>query len=68
MDSTQIMVIIAIISIFVGLIINFIPTIIAFKRDVASRWAIFFINLFFGWTIIVWIITLIWACEGRIEK
>ena len=68
MDETQIMIIIAIIAIFIGIIIHFIPTIVAFKRDAASRWAIFLINLFFGWTIIIWIITLIWACEGRTEK
>jgi len=68
MDETSIVIIVAIIAVFIGIIINFIPTIIAFKRDAASRWIIFLVNFFFGWTIIVWLVTLIWACEGRTEK
>lgn len=67
MDETQIMIIIAIIAVFIGIIIHFIPTIIAFKRSATSRWIIFLVNLFFGWTIIVWLVTLIWACEGRTD-
>ena len=47
------------------LIIYFIPTVIAFKRTAASKWAIFLVNLFFGWTLLIWIVALIWACEGR---
>ena len=68
MDETLIVIIVAIIAVFIGIIINFIPTIIAFKRDAVSRWIIFLVNFFFGWTIIVWLVTLIWACEGRTEK
>jgi hypothetical protein len=39
----------------------FLPTIIAGSRDVYHRPAIFFVNLFFGWTFIGWIVALIWA-------
>ena len=52
----------------IGFILYFVPTIVAFKRKTASKWAIFLVNLFFGWTLLVWIVTLIWACEGRTEK
>ncbi len=68
MDETQIMIIIAIIAVFIGIIIHFIPAIIAFKRGAASRWVIFLVNLFLGWTFIIWLVALIWACEGRTEK
>ncbi len=58
----------AILLVIIGLIIHFIPTIIAFKRHTSSRWVIFLVNLFFGWTLLVWIIALIWACEGSREE
>lgn len=54
-----------IIASIIGLIVYFVPSIVAFKRNVASRWGIFFINLFFGWTLLIWVVSLIWACEGR---
>jgi uncharacterized membrane protein len=68
MDETQIVIIAVIVIAFIVTLIHFIPAIIAFKRGAASRWIIFLVNLFFGWTIIVWLVTLIWACEGRTEK
>ena len=71
MDETTLAILTIIVAIFagfIGLIIYFIPSFVAFKRDVASRWPIFLVNFFFGWTLLVWLITLIWACEGRTEK
>ena len=69
MDETQVLIIIALlIASIIGLIIYFIPSMVAFKRNTASKWAIFLVNFFFGWTLLVWIVTLIWACEGRTEK
>jgi len=65
MDETQIVIAIFMVVAFIGLIIYFIPSLVAFKRDAASRWGIFIVNLFFGWTLLIWIIALIWACEGR---
>lgn len=62
------MIIFVILAGIVGFILYFIPSIVAFKRETASKWAIFLVNFFFGWTLLVWIVTLIWACEGRTEK
>lgn len=45
-------------------VVHFIPTIIAFSRDHPSRWAIFIVNLFFGFTGLGWIIALIWSLIG----
>lgn len=58
-------IIISLIAAIVGIIVYFIPSIVAFKRNAASRWGIFFINFLFGWTFLIWVVTLIWACEGR---
>lgn len=46
---------------FIGLIIDFLPSIIAFKKKHNSKWAIFVLNFFTGWTIIGWIACFIWA-------
>lgn len=51
----------AIILILVGIAIYFIPSIVAFNRNVEPRIAIFLLNFFFGWTFFVWIAMLIWA-------
>ena len=65
MDQTQIMIVLAAVAAMIGMVIYFIPSIIAFRRDAASRWVIFLVNVFFGWTLLIWIIILIWSCEGR---
>ena len=65
MDEIQIMIILIAVAAIIGMVIYFIPSIIAFRRDAASRWVIFLVNVFFGWTLLIWIVTLIWACEGR---
>ena len=63
MNGTQISVLPIIVS-FVGIIIYFIPTIIAFKRKQLNKIKIFLFNLFFGWTVVLWIIALVLACES----
>ncbi len=44
--------------------IHFLPTIIAALRNSRHIVAIFLINLFLGWTVIGWIVALIWACTS----
>jgi hypothetical protein len=41
--------------------IYFIPTIVAFDRRKANRYAILMLNIFLGWTFIGWIVSLVWA-------
>jgi uncharacterized membrane protein len=40
----------------------FIPSIISIYRHKSNGCAIFVLNLFLGWTVIGWIIALVWAC------
>lgn len=39
----------------------FIPTIIAFGRGKGNKMAILALNLFLGWSVIGWIVSLVWA-------
>ena len=43
-----------------ALSIYFLPTIIGSNKK--NRLAIFVLNLLLGWTVIGWIIALVWAC------
>jgi Superinfection immunity protein len=40
----------------------FLPTLVAKSRNHPNTPAIFLVNLFFGWTFIGWVVSLIWAC------
>ncbi|ADR32426.1 Imm immunity to superinfection membrane protein [Escherichia phage vB_EcoM_VR7] len=48
-------------SLFLAALAYFLPWIIALLRGTRSNVGIFFINLLFGWTMIGWVIALIWA-------
>jgi hypothetical protein len=38
-----------------------LPAIVGFVRRKQNKWAIFLLNLFLGWTVIAWIVTMVWA-------
>ena len=45
----------------------FVPTIIAVaKRNHRTR--VILINIFLGWTIVLWILSLVWACKRDEQK
>lgn len=46
----------------------FTPYLIANSKNHPQETAIFVLNLFAGWTIIAWIIALVWACTSAKEK
>lgn len=43
------------------LCIYFLPAIIAFRRNHESKGGIFFLNLFLGWTLLIWVAAFVWA-------
>jgi hypothetical protein len=45
-----------------ALALFFLPTLIAKFHHHPNTSAIFLVNLFFGWTFVGWVISLIWAC------
>ena len=46
------------------LALYFLPALIGAAREHHNRWAIFWLNLFLGWTILGWIAAFIWACTA----
>lgn len=49
-------------------IVNFIPWLVALSRDHKSKLAIFISSLFFNWTLIGWVLNLIWACNSNTKN
>ena len=47
----------------IGLLVYFLPTIIALVRSKRDKAAIFVLNLFLGWSVIGWVIALVWALK-----
>jgi len=45
----------------VVLFITFIPSMIAFHRNLKRRWACLIVNVLFGWIFLVWIPIWIWS-------
>jgi len=45
--------------------IHFLPTFVAFVREHRHAVLILVLNVFFGWTIIGWLVLLIWASVGE---
>ncbi|HVB17778.1 MAG TPA: superinfection immunity protein [Stellaceae bacterium] len=41
-----------------------LPTLIAYARDASERQTIVIVNLAFGWTLIGWIVALMWATHA----
>lgn len=50
--------------ILIGLVLYFVPSIIANVRNRAVA-PVMLLNLFFGWTLIGWVAALIWAATER---
>ena len=46
-------------------LLHFLPTVIAAIRHSRSTLGIFFVNLFLGWTVIGWVVALIWAISSE---
>ena len=53
------------VTLLVGVVLYFLPTIIVVKRQSASVTPVVLVNLLLGWTIIGWIIALIWSLSAK---
>jgi len=61
-DSVAVLLILALI-----LVVYFLPTLIAGTGH-PHRFAIFLINLFFGWTLVIWVGCIVWAVVQRGQR
>jgi hypothetical protein len=52
-------------SLFFGLplVLYFLPSIIAVARQKRNTLSIFLLNLFLGWTLIGWVLALVWSAK-----
>lgn len=57
-----------VLGILIGIVVYFIPTIIAFSRGRRNKGAIFCMNFFLGWIFIGWVIAMIWATSDDDKK
>ena len=46
-----------------GFVMYFLPSIIAFARSKRDTTAIVLLNFFLGWTMIGWVVALVWAVK-----
>jgi hypothetical protein len=49
-----------------GFLMYFLPTILAFARNKRDTAAILLLNLFLGWTMIGWVVALVWAVKADV--
>ena len=47
-----------------GFVMYFLPSIIAFARSKRDTSAIVLLNFFLGWTLIGWVVALVWAAKN----
>ena len=48
-----------------SLLLYLLPVIIAFVRGHESRWGIFLMTLFLGWTMLFWMRAIIWSVSAK---
>jgi hypothetical protein len=46
-----------------GTVLYFLPSIVALARSKRDLLAIFLLNLFLGWSVIGWVVALVWAVK-----
>ena len=53
--------IVVLLVVIIGLALYFLPTIIAANRKKTNTVSIFVLNLFLGWSLVGWVVSLVWA-------
>lgn len=56
------LVLLFIIGVVLGAFIYFLPTYVAGKKDHSNFVIILIVNLLFGWTLLGWLVCIVWAC------
>ena len=49
-----------------GIVMYFLPSILALARNKRDTTSIFLLNLFLGWSVIGWVIALVWALKADV--
>lgn len=48
-----------------GLVFYFLPTFVAGARRSKNYFGVLFLNLFLGWTLLIWVVCFVWACVSK---
>jgi len=64
LTETVIMQTVAFAVISCGLLVYFVPAIVAWKRGVSGSGILFMLNCLIGWTVLGWMAMLVWAAAG----
>ena len=59
--------ILKIVGVMIGLVIYFIPCLVASRRDHRNAMPIFILNLLLGWTFIGWVTAMVWAFTDNVK-
>jgi len=51
-----------------GVLLYFVPWVVAAARKHNNSPAIFALNLMLGWTVVGWVAALVWACTDNVKK
>jgi len=49
-------------------LLYFLPVLVAYSRKHRSAMAIGFLNVFLGWTLLGWLIAMVWSLTGNVEE
>ena len=52
-----------VIGVLLGLVVYFVPTLVAFARGVPNKGSVLVVNLFLGWTLVGWVVSLAMAAR-----
>ena len=59
--------VIGVVILLLMLALYLLPSIVARGRGMSNRWSILTLNLFLGWTLVGWVISLCWSVAGTAE-
>lgn len=62
------MILLLVILVMFGIVIYFIPSLIARNRNSIKKDRVYLLNIFAGWCVIGWIVALIWAIDSERKK
>ena len=54
--------------VLLGVAVYFLPSLVAIERRKQNGAAIFLLNLFLGWTLLGWVVALIWATTKDVSQ
>jgi hypothetical protein len=56
-----------IVSLMIGIALYVLPSVIASKRNHPQFTTIILLNILCGWTFVVWVVCMVWACMGPVQ-